>query len=294
MRFRTSVRWCAVVAGMPLALGLPAADASAQGASASARSGSVAVSVPCSPGRTAALNRAIEAANDHPRKRWNISLQAGCTYTVTEPYGGVNGLTAVTGDVRISSRGASRATIARSAAAGTARFRVLEVEMGGRLVLDRVTVRGGASPGSGAGIFNNFGTLTLDDSALVGNDAADFGGGLTNNGQGATSTLNDSVIRDGSAVFGGGAVFNNGGSVRLNASRVTSNDVTEGIAGGIFNNGHLSRLTLDRSTVTGNQARQTAGGILNGGSVTSRNSRIARNLPNNCAGSTAPVPGCAD
>ncbi|GAA2651192.1 hypothetical protein GCM10010400_03090 [Streptomyces aculeolatus] len=71
--------------------------------------------------------------------------------------------------------------LARSTAEGTPDFRVLEVEVGGRLALDRITVRGG-SLGSGAGLFNNYGTLTLNHSTVESNHAREFGGGIATNG----------------------------------------------------------------------------------------------------------------
>ncbi|MGW1280008.1 hypothetical protein ACWD4V_24065 [Streptomyces tsukubensis] len=272
-----------------LALGSVLALATAPPAAAS-RSATE-VFVPCGPDRSRVLNESIAAGNEHPDVRWDIALEGGCTYTITHPYGGVNGLTAVVGSIRITTRGTPDAVIARDEAAGTAAFRVLEVEMGGRLVLDRITVRGG-SAGTGAGIFNNFGTLTLLDSTLEGNHAREIGGALATNGERATTTLRNSTISDNSAVFAAGGIFNNGGTTTLDAGLVTRNTATAGVGGGILNHGHLSTLRLNDSTVTGNRAAGTAGGVFNEGNIALSRSLISRNLPNDCTGSPVQVPGC--
>ncbi|MGW1974394.1 hypothetical protein [Streptomyces sp. NPDC001889] len=271
----------AAAAGTVLVLAPPATGVGARGE----------VVVPCAGDRDRLLNDAVTAGNTHPGTRWEIVLEPGCVYTVTEPYGRMNALTAVAGDIRISSRGPSPAVIARSTADGTPDFRILEVEMGGRLTLDRITVRGG-SFGSGGGIFNNFGTLTLSGSTVESNHAREFGGAIATNGERATTTLDDTAVRDNSAGFGGGGLFNNAGTTVLTGSRVTSNRAAGGVGGGILNHGHLSRLRLNDTAVTGNQAAETAGGILNGGTAVTSRSPVTDNLPNNCTGSTAPVPGC--
>jgi hypothetical protein len=277
-----SRRLAAVIGTALLAALLPAA----------ARAQETTVRIGCTPGRVTALNNAIEAANDDPGTRWEITLHGGCTYAITAPFDRVNGLTAVTGRVRIGSRGPADAVIARSRAARTAGFRVLEVEVGGHLVLDRITVRGGGGVGSGAGVFNNFGTLVLDHSTLASNHAAESGGGLFTNGESATTTLDDTVLRDNSARYGGGGLFNNGGSVTVKSSRITANRVPDGVGGGVLGNGRISRLALYDSVVTGNMASETAGGVFNAGHVEAAYTRIARNRPNDCAGSPVPVPDC--
>ncbi|MFE7559593.1 hypothetical protein [Kitasatospora sp. NPDC057500] len=249
--------------------------------------------VPCVQDRDRLLNEAVTAGNNHPATPWEIVLQPGCTYTFARPYGRMNALTAVAGDIRIRSRGPSAAVIARGTADGTPDFRVLEVEMGGRLTLERITVRGG-SFGSGGGIFNNFATLALTSSTVESNHAREFGGGITTNGERAVTTLTDTTVRDNTAGVGGGGLFGNAGTTTLTGSRVVANRTTGGVGGGILNNGRLSELHLADTAVTGNEAAETAGGILNGGTVTTSHSPVTGNLPNNCTGSTAPVPGCTD
>ncbi|MFH8982302.1 hypothetical protein [Streptomyces varsoviensis] len=273
---------CAVAAGVALGPAPPAASADVRGRT---------TEIPCVQGRSRLLNAAIVAGNEHPGTPWKIVLQSGCAYTVARPYGKVNALTAVAGDIRISSRGPSAAVIARSPGPGTPRFRVLEVETGGRLALDRVTVRGG-SFGSGGGLFNNYGTLALRHSTVESNHARDFGGGIATNGERARTTLTDTTVRHNTADFGGGGLFDNAGTTTLTRSKVLGNRAIGGVGGGILNNGALSVLRLDGSAVTGNQAAETAGGILNGGRVTAVRSTVTGNRPNDCTGSPVPVPGC--
>lgn len=276
-------RCCAVAAGVVLGLApyAVAADAAPRG-----------VFVPCGPDRARLLNDAVAEGNARPGVPWEIVLPSGCTYTVARPYGRMNALAAVAGNIRIRSHGPAGAVIARSTAEGTPDFRVLEVEMGGRLTLDRITVRGG-SLGSGAGLFNNYGTLTLNHSTVESNHAREFGGGIATNGERAATVLNDTTVRRNSAFFGGGGLFSNAGTTTLSGGSVASNRATGGVGGGILNNGRLSVLHLHDAPVTGNRAAETAGGIFNGGRVTAAGSPVTGNLPNDCAGSPAPVPGCA-
>jgi hypothetical protein len=275
MTFFSKLRGAAVAAGVTLGLGLglPVTEAHAQ------------TFIPCSSGRTAALNAAIVAANNNPGTRRDIILQAGCVYGVSTPFDGDNGLTGITGNVRISSTSTStNAIIARSATA-VDQFRIFEVEDGGQLSLNRITVRNGAAF-LGGGILNG-GTLTLTSSTLAENTADQFGGGLYNF---ATATLNSSTVRDQSANDGAG-VFNTG-TLTVNGGRIATNDATEH-GGGIYNatlNGLAGVTRLVGTTITGNTASD-GGGIWNDATVTNTGSSITNNTPNNCAGSQ-PVPGC--
>ena len=73
-------------------------------------------------------------------------------------------------------------TIARSTAAGTPDFRIMEVNSGVTATLENLTITGGnaGSSGAAAAIFNS-GTLTLTNSTLSGNSAGN-GGGIENYG----------------------------------------------------------------------------------------------------------------
>jgi hypothetical protein len=250
---------------------LPASDANA-----------AAVFIPCTAGRTEALNAAIEAANNKaPQARGEIVLASKCTYTISEPFDGENGLTEITDTLRISSM--DDATIARSETAQRS-FRILSIGEEGVLGLNRITIRNGDAS-SGGGI-RSAGHLTLNNSTVEGNSAT-FGGGIANHG---VLTLNHTAVRDGSAQFGGG-IYNDGGSADLNLSTVTSN-TADGNGGGIYNE-VASDLTLAGGSVTGNSSgSRPGGGIYNSGTVATTETELARNTPDDCYPSGS-VPGCS-
>jgi hypothetical protein len=208
-------------------------------------------------------------------------VASGCTYTITEPFDVSNGLTEITGNIRISAP--SDATIVRDASAEDD-FRIFSVSPDGELSLHHITVRNGSAT-SGGGILNA-GTLTLNSSTLAGNTAL-FGGGILSNGFVA---LNDSTLRNGFAEYGGGIAVE-GGTTTLNRSRVIANSADD-IGGGIYN-GLDSHLTLADSTIADNSSKSLpSGGIYNNGTVTiAAGTEITGNQPNNCA-PPGSIPGC--
>jgi predicted outer membrane repeat protein len=112
--------------------------------------------------------------------------------------------------------------------------------------------------GSGA-IYNaNFGTLTLQDSRVMGNTANHSGGGIYTLG---TVTLQaGSSVMNNTATKNGGGIYNEHGTVTLQADSSVSGN-TSVLGGGIVNRG--GTLTLQAgSSVTGNTAL-FGGGILN-------------------------------
>ncbi len=121
-----------------------------------------------------------------------------------------------------------------------------------------VTVTHGAGDGRanpGGGIYNG-GTLTLTNSAVSGNAAAD-GAGISNGYQ-ATLTLTNSTVSGNTADDDGGGIYNTG-TLTLTNSTVSGNTASSG--GGIYN---IGTLTLTNSTVSGNTA-SSGGGIYNSG-----------------------------
>lgn len=157
---------------------------------------------------------------------------------------------------------------------------------GGTLTLDHSTVRNNVANTAGGGI-NNQGTLTLNDST-VRNNTAGQGGGIEN--ANATLTLNHSTVLYNSAQLGGG--IDNQGTQTLNNSAVRGNTTT-GQGGGIEN---IGTSTLIHSTVERNRAGLTpgtsGGGIYNaGGTVTLDRTTVRNNEQDNCA-PFGSVPGC--
>lgn len=216
--------------------------------------------VPC--GSAGALVAAIAQANS--AGAGTLVLTAGCVYTLTkvdntDVFFGANGLPVITGQVSVVGRGA---TIARSTAAGTPAFRIVEVAPNASFVLDSVTVSNGLSPliqsgpwfyGLGGGIENDGGIVSLVHSTVSGNSASAtetvccsggaFGGGIDN--ELGTLVLTDSTVR-------GNTVDATGVKTPFPAS-----GVGRAWGAGITNFG--GTVVAERSTLSGNTARATGG-----------------------------------
>jgi hypothetical protein len=148
--------------------------------------------------------------------------------------------------------------------------------------------------GCTGGGLDNTGTVTLTNSTVAGNrgGSASFGGGLFNDG---TVTLTNSTIVDNGGVDAGGGVFN-GGTVILTNSTVAGNDAgaPAGAGGGLLNLG--GTMILTNSTVADNRSVAAgAGGLENHagsgvtGTVTLRNTILARNIPGEAPDCVGPV-----
>jgi hypothetical protein len=122
-----------------------------------------------------------------------------------------------------------------------------------------LTVTGGADP-TGGGIDNDNADLLVYDSAIT-NSFADFGGGISNGGDGAL-TLVASVLSGNHARAGGG--LRNYGYARIYDSTLDGNyaDIVTGQRGGaIYNYGEYASLLTFDSTISGNHAGNIGGGI---------------------------------
>lgn len=153
---------------------------------------------------------------------------------------------------------------------------------------------------SGGGIYNS-GALIISNSIISGNHAGSYcngnpcvalGGGLYNRGtlmiQNSTLTGNSVSTACGPSlpcqVGRGGAFYSIGTAVMLTNSTVTGSAAyrcsgTCGGTGGAVVNGS-GKLIVNNSTISGN----SAGGIVNHGTVTVQNSIMAKNAGKNCAG----------
>lgn len=213
-----------------------------------------------------------------------IELAASSTYTLTvadntDPTLGPNGLPIITSTVTINGHGS---TIVRSAAGGTPDFRLFQVNSGGRLQLNDVTISNGKVSGSylGGGIYiSASGTVTITNSTLSGNAAGNNGGAIFNN-SGGTLTVSGSTFANNSALNGGG-IFN-WGTVTIANSTLSGNSASFG--GGI-NNGS-NTVTVTNGTLSGNSASTSGGAIYNsGGTVTLKNTIVADSTAGgNCGG----------
>ena len=136
------------------------------------------------------------------------------------------------------------------------------------VTVSRMTFRGAAGlVDSGGGIYNCFGTLTVNDSIITGNRIRGgngifgYGGGIYNCPS-STLTLINTSVSDNSAEIGGGIC--NGGALTIINSTFSGNFARQRRGGAIANYGTL---TITNSTFSGNSSSSSglAGGILNGG-----------------------------
>jgi CSLREA domain-containing protein len=131
---------------------------------------------------------------------------------------------------------------------------------GATLTIDESTIGGNTAHLSNGGITNE-GAMLIADSLIVGNVAErDFNGGIFN----ATGAA---LVLDGSTVGGNTADRSNGGIGNLGTMEIVDSAVVDNIAtrefhGGIFNDTGAT-LTLVNSTVSGNTAGRSVGGISN-------------------------------
>jgi len=150
----------------------------------------------------------------------------------------------------------------------------------GFLALTDSTLTGNSSAGSGGGI-GNYGTLSVTNSTLAGNSAAALGGGIDNRG---TLTVLNSTFSENSALSGG--AIGNLGMTTITNSTFAANSADEG--GGI-NNKSEGTLTVTNSTLSGNSAATFGGAIINGGTVTFRNTILADSPSGGNCASHAPI-----
>ena len=197
-----------------------------------------------------------------------ISLAPGCTYALTTPNNGENGLPVVITPISVFGNGAT--------ITGSGAVRIFEVDgPGGNLSLRNVTLTGGSASDFGGAIFNSSGTVTLNQSVVTGNSAVTAGGGIASGTFGpttATLILNGSLVTNNSSPGtgnfdgSGGGIVNAQGNATLNFTRV-SNNFAGGPSGGGIATGNLmgspgptSQLTLNFSQVNNNTAPNAGGG----------------------------------
>ncbi|MDQ3764044.1 MAG: hypothetical protein M3460_21325 [Actinomycetota bacterium] len=240
-----------------------------------------------------ALVAAVNQANSTPTAD-TLVLAGGCTYRLTSPHGGLtNGLPVITTPMEMI----GPATITRSS---LLLFRIAEVSSTGSLTLTTsVVLTNGSAVGDGGGILNR-GAVTLTNSSLSGNFATLNGGGLANadtpSGTAPAATFTRSPVSGNTALLRGGGVYNGlrGTLTTTGVSgsplRITGNTGSQG--GGIAAV-NSTATTLTQTAVTTNRALLTAGGVYReGGTMTTTNSPITGNTPNNCVGSVPAVPNC--
>ncbi|HYN87026.1 MAG TPA: choice-of-anchor Q domain-containing protein, partial [Ardenticatenaceae bacterium] len=159
--------------------------------------------------------------------------------------------------------------------------RVIQTAAAGtHVTLSKLRIRNGESKGgaSGGGLVVGGSTVvTVTDSAITGNRAANLGGGIqvgTANGAG-TLTLIRTAVSENEALgtAGGGLALTTGSTATLIDSTIRAN-TANGNGAGIFNNGTLR---VERSTVQDNVGTRSGAGLSNNGTAVLVNSTISGN-----------------
>ncbi len=148
---------------------------------------------------------------------------------------------------------------------GNAKSRVFHVGPGGSVTISGLTIINGHASGffpndSGGGIYNDHSPLTLKNCVIADNSADHWGGGIYNDGDGSSASLeiNYSSISGNS---GDGAIYND--AARTGQARVviTNSSLTNNPGGAIHSSaismrGGYAEVAVNSSTISGN-----AGGI---------------------------------
>ncbi len=215
------------------------------------------------------LREAICAANNTAGAD-TITFDADYTITL----GGQ--LPSVTTTMTITGNGAGNTIVQANGSSGMATYRVFFVDSPGDLSLNDLTVRNGGCDGScatffehGGGIFNNYGTVTVTNSAFSGNGAT-YGGGIYN--EYGTVTVTGSTFSGNSATDVGGGIYNSLGTGTVTNSTFSGNSAGD-YGGGIYTNttdgacGGSPAITIANSTFSDNSAGSDGGGINNNNGV---------------------------
>ncbi len=243
-----------------------------------------------------ALVEAVNLANSTSAAD-TLMLASGCTYRMTSSHGsladGPDALPVITTPIEMI----GPATITRDS---QQTFRIAEVSSTGKLTLTTgVALTNGSAVGDGGAILNH-GAVTLTRSSLSGN-TADNGGGLANadtpSGTAPAASFTRSPVSNNTARSNGGGIYN-GLRGTLTTTGVSGSPLfitgnTATLTGGGIAAIESTATTLTQTAVTTNSAGQTAGGVYRkGGTMTTNNTPISANTPNNCVGSAPAVPDC--
>ncbi len=186
------------------------------------------------------------------------------------------------GNITMQGPGAGVLTVRRNTGGN---YRIFTVPSGSTASISGLTISNGLADGagnyiagSGGGIYNDGGTLTVQNCTITGNAASGGGGGGVANRAG-TLTVQNCTINGNSARDGGGIYSSRDlvlATLTVQNSTISGNSVISGIGGGIHSYG--STTTVQNCTISGNSAPVTvAGGIYSNGMLTVQNSTISGN-----------------
>lgn len=241
-----------------------------------------------------ALVTAVNLANSTSAAD-TLVLASGCTYTMTSSHGGpTDALPVITTPIEMI----GPATITRDSLLP---FRIAEVSPTGSLTLTTgVALTNGSADGDGGAILNH-GTVTLTRSSLSGNTATGNGAGLANadtpSGTAPAATFTRSPVSNNTTLLGSGGGIYNGLRGTLTTTGVSGSPMfirgNTAMRGGGIAAVNSTATTLTQTAVNVNHADSTAGGVYReGGTMTTTDSPITANTPNNCVGSVPAVPNC--
>jgi predicted outer membrane repeat protein len=192
----------------------------------------------------------------------------------------------VTRSITISGPGAENLAVN-----GNAMSRVLHIASGRTVTISGLTITNGRAFGfypnnEGAGVLNEYATVTLNNCTINENVAENDGGGVCNDGTGgaAIMSINNSTLSNNSAYYGAG-ICNDGrmkGATLLQISSTTISNNSAGYdAGAILNIADTKgTTTLSNCTISGNSAPEHGGGIYNHAALTVSNTTLTANSAN--------------
>ncbi|WP_026254651.1 right-handed parallel beta-helix repeat-containing protein [Salinispora arenicola] len=205
--------------------------------------------VPCS---ADALIAAITLGN--ARGGAVLDLARDCTYLLTANIDGA-GLPAITTPITLN--GGKHTSITRAATAE--QFRILTVDTGGDLTLNKLKISGGQTPETGGGIHvTDGGRLTTRHSTITRNSANANGGGIYS--AGVLAVEYTTVSRNTANNSSGGGIYNSGGQLTIVKSLIKANSANS--SGGVISNGSSAVATIKGSVIADNSALGTVGGLL--------------------------------
>ncbi|CAN5792270.1 hypothetical protein BH20ACI4_BH20ACI4_28790 [soil metagenome] len=229
----------------------------------------------------------------------------GTTQTVNVTLGEI--IIGASGTLTINGTGANMLTID-----GNLTNRIFRTGAGVVATINDATITrgngvGALATGSAGAIYNDLGTLTLNNLIITGNSVTNNAGGIRNSGTGSVLTINNCIVSNNTAgsssgggmqnfststVFinnstfmgntsggstgGGGGQFN--GTARITNSTFANNNSPGGGGGGLQSNG--SSMIITNSTFSGNTSTNNGGGIHRGTTNVNffiRNSIVAGN-----------------
>ncbi|MGO8720673.1 MAG: beta strand repeat-containing protein [Acidobacteriaceae bacterium] len=226
------------------------------------------------PADTGSLRYAV----NHAANGDTIDFAAGVTGTIPL----TNGPLTISASVTITGPGAAFVTISGNSASN-----VFTINSGIVVLSGLNIANGNAGPsGFGGGIYNNTGTLTVENCIFNAN-AGGYGGAIMNN-FGSTLSLIDTTFISNTSILNGGGAIANYGTMTVSASTFFGN--MGGYGGGIENEGSA---TVSNSTFSGNTGSDGGGIFTNvGATLAVMNSTLSGNSgPNgdvsNYSGGTA-------